>query len=456
MPYAHTLAANKHWLPLPQKGSLGHLPGENGLPFVGNTLRVLRDPISFTNRMVKEYGPVYRNNAFGGPSAVLIGPDANELVLFDRDRNFSSEQGWGPLLNLLFPRGLMLMDFERHRADRRVMSAAFKPDAMRHYAAQLDTGISARVADWAGPLRFYDAVKKLSLDLAATSFLGVPLGAEADGINGAFVDEVQASVAPVRIPLLGTAMRKGVRGRALLVDFFRREIPGRRHGDGADFFSIFCRATGDDGEPLSADAIADHMNFLMMAAHDTITSSATSLIMFLGRHPEWQDKIREEVTSVGLTDGSIPFDQLERLTLTDYAFKEALRLMPPVPAIPRRALRDFSFGGYAIPGGSFVGINPSYTHRMANYWPDPDRFDPLRFNPENSRGRHKYAWVPFGSGAHMCIGLHFATMQIRILLAHLLTRYRIELPTGSGDAWQVFPIPRPRDGLPVNLIPLSR
>ena len=455
MPHAHTLAANTHWLPSPAAGSLSHIPGEDGLPFVGNTFRVLRDPISFTNRMVARYGPVYRNNAFGGPSAVLIGPDANELVLFDRHRKFSSEQGWGPLLNLLFPRGLMLMDFERHRADRRVMSTAFKPDAMRHYAAQLDDGISARVAEWAGTLRFYDAVKKLSLDLAATSFLGVPLGAEADGINRAFVDEVQASVAPIRVPLPGTAMRKGVRGRALLVDFFRREIPRRRNGDGADFFSIFCRSTGEDGEPLSADAIADHMNFLMMAAHDTITSSATSLIMFLGRYLEWQDRIREEVNSVGFVDGAFPFDQLDRLTLTDYAFKEALRLMPPVPAIPRRALRDFTFGGYDIPGGSFVGINPSFTHRMANYWPDPNRFDPMRFSPENSRGRHKYAWVPFGGGAHMCIGLHFATMQIRILLAHLLTRYRIELPISSGDAWQVFPIPRPRDGLPINLVAIQ-
>ena len=453
MAHAHTLEANPHWLSAPVAGSLSHLPGENGLPFIGNTLRVLRDPMAFTNRMVARYGPVYRNNAFGGPSAVLIGPEANELVLFDRDRNFSSEQGWGPLLNLLFPRGLMLMDFERHRADRRVMSVAFKPDAMRHYAKELNTGIAARVASWSGSFRFYDAVKALSLDLAATSFLGVPLGAEADSINRAFVDEVQASVAPIRVPLPGTAMRRGVRGRALLVDFFEREIPARRTGDGDDFFSIFCRATGDDGKPLNASAIADHMNFLMMAAHDTITSSATSLIMYLGRHPDWQVRLREELATIGRADdGAAPFDQLDRLILTEYAFKEALRLVPPVPAIPRRALRDFSFGGYDIPGGSFVGINPGFTHRMAAHWPDPERFDPMRFSPDNSRGRHKYAWVPFGGGAHMCIGLHFATMQIRILLMHLLTRYRIELPDGSGDAWQVFPIPRPRDGLPVRMV----
>ena len=95
---------------------------------------MLRDPVGFAQRMVAAYGPVYRNNAFGGPIGQLMGPDANELVLFDRDKIFSSEQGWGPMLNLLFPRGLMLMDFDKHRADRKVMSVAFKPEPMRHYA----------------------------------------------------------------------------------------------------------------------------------------------------------------------------------------------------------------------------------------------------------------------------------------------------------------------------------
>ena len=92
---------------------------------------------------------------------------------------------------------------------------------------------------------------------------------------------------------------------------------------------------------------------------------------------------------------------------------------------------------------------------MAEHWPDPDRFDPMRFAPENAKGRHRFAWVPFGGGAHMCIGLHFATMQIRLLMAHVLRRYRIELDEGSGADWAIFPIPRPKDGLPLKLVPMS-
>lgn len=457
MARAHTHKANPHWLPKVRGAALRHIPGEDGLPVVGNTLRMLRDPVGFGRRMVNTYGHVFRNHAFGAPQLNLIGPDANELVLFDRDRLFSSEQGWGPLLNLLFPRGLMLMDFDRHRADRKTLSVAFKPEPMRHYAQVLDDGIARAVADWGGrPMRFYDAVKALSLDLAASAFLGVPLGPEASAINQAFVDEVQATVAPVRAPLPGTVMRRGVRARAFLIDWFTRAIPERRSGSnavgGMDFFTLFCRATDEEGRYLSDAAIADHMNFLMMAAHDTITSSATSLVMLLGRNPDWQERLRAEVLALG--EAPSPADY-ERLALTEYAFKEALRLIPPVPSLPRRALRDFSFGGYAIPAGSMVNLGIAYTHIMPEHWPDPQRFDPLRFTPEASKGRHKYAWVPFGGGAHMCLGLHFATMQMRILMALVLRRYRIELDEGAGREWQAWPIPRPKDGLPLRFVALD-
>jgi cytochrome P450 len=218
-------------------------------------------------------------------------------------------------------------------------------------------------------------------------------------------------------------------------------------------FSQICRATNEDGAVLSDDEIIDHMNFLMMAAHDTITSSATSMVMLLGQNPDWQDRLRDEMMGLGIAGQDLPYDRLNDLVLTDYAFKESLRIMPPVPSLPRRAVKDFDFGGHHFKAGTYVGISPAYTHKMAEYWPDPDRFDPMRFTPDQVKARHKYAWVPFGGGAHMCLGLHFAYMQIKILMWHMLRDYRIELPEGSGAQWQAWPIPKPRDGLPVRIVP---
>ncbi len=188
---------------------------------------------------------------------------------------------------LLFPRGLMLLDFEEHRLHRRALSVAFKSGPMKSYLAALDTGIAARVAQWKakpGPMLFYPAMKQLTLDLAATSFLGAEIGPEVDEITRAFVDMVAASVAVIRKPLPGTKMARGVKGRERIVAYFSEQIPIRRAKGGEDLFSQLCHATHEDGALLSTQDIVDHMSFLMMAAHDTLTSSLTSFVGGARRH----------------------------------------------------------------------------------------------------------------------------------------------------------------------------
>src|SRR4029453_16235170 len=159
----------------PKPKALRHIPGDEGWPFIGNTLKVLADPKGSIERSAAKYGPVYRTNLVGETTITLLGPGANELVLFDQARLFSSTHGWGPILGLLFPRGLMLLDFEEHRLHRRALSVAFKSGPMKSYLVDLDRGIAARVKQWKaqpGEMLVYPAMKQLTLDLAATSFLG--------------------------------------------------------------------------------------------------------------------------------------------------------------------------------------------------------------------------------------------------------------------------------------------
>ncbi len=456
-------SAPRHW----SEGKLtdadvAHIPGDAGPPVIGNLFRMLANPHEFARGMIAKYGRIYKNKTIGYWHIVLIGAEANELMLFDRDKVFSNEQGWSPSLHRLFPRGLMLMDFDHHRADRRALSIAFKPGPMRHYADALDRGIAEEVARWSGEMLFYPAIKKLTLELAAESFLGLPWGPDADRINQAFVDMVQAAVTPVRAPLPFTQMRRGVKGREFLVEFFTRETLRRREGQntGQDMFSQFAGATLEDGSLMPVDVVVDHMIFLMMAAHDTITSSATSLVWLLAKNPEWQEKVRQEVLAVtGGPDAKgnprgATYDDLPKFDLLEMAFKESLRMITPVPNIPRRALRSFEFDGVRIPAGAQCAFYPHITHHMDEYWPQPEVFDPMRFTPDAVKARHKYAWVPFGGGAHMCLGLHFAYMQVKILMAQLLQRYRIEIEPGYEPEWQPWPIPKPKDGLKVRFTPL--
>jgi cytochrome P450 len=442
----------------PKRNSLTHIPGNEGWPVIGQTLSVLADPKGHVERHAAKYGLVYRSHMFGETSIVLLGPEANELVMFDQAKLFSSTHGWGRILGLLFPRGLMLLDFDEHRLHRRALSVAFKSGPMKSYLVELDKGIARRVAQWKaapGDMLLYPAMKQLTLDLAATSFLGADIGPEVDEITRAFVDMVAAAVAVIRKPLPGTQMSRGVQGRKRIVAYFSEQVPLRRAKGGEDLFSQLCQATHEDGALLSTQDIVDHMSFLMMAAHDTLTSSLASFIGELAAHPQWQQKLRDEVLALGLgLDAPTGFDDLEAMPLTEMAFKEALRIKPPVPSMPRRAIRDFSFMDYAIPGGTMVGVNPLFTHHMPEFWPDPDRFDPMRFTDEAQRSRHRFAWVPFGGGAHMCLGLHFAYMQAKCFARHFLQNLSVSLEPGYKPEWQMWPIPKPRDGLRVTIKPV--
>ncbi|MGE9009193.1 cytochrome P450 [Leptospira interrogans] len=440
----------------PKRNSLKHIPGDEGWPVIGKTLEVLADPKGQVERMHAKYGPVYRSHVFGETSINLLGPEANELLLFDQAKQFSSTHGWGPILGRLFPRGLMLLDFEEHRLHRRALSVAFKSGPMKSYLTDLDRGIAVRVKQWKaqpGDMLVYPAMKQLTLDLAATSFLGAEIGPEVDEITRAFVDMVAAAVAPIRRPLPFTQMGRGVAGRKRIVAYFSEQIPVRRaRGGGDDLFSQLCHATHEDGALLSTQDVIDHMSFLMMAAHDTLTSSLTSFVGELAAHPEWQVRLREEVKGLGIeANDPSSIDNLEKMPLSEMAFKEALRKKPPVPSMPRRAVRDFTFKGYAIPAGTLVGVNPLFTHHMADIWPDPDKFDPMRFSDEAQRNRHRFAWVPFGGGAHMCLGLHFAYMQAKCFARHFLQNLSVSLEPGYKPDWQMWPIPKPRDGLKVVL-----
>lgn len=439
---------------LKASANLSNLPGESGMPILGHTLKVLKNPSKFSKDMVAKYGHLYRTNSFFRDIVQMLGPEYNELVLMDKGKDFSSEKGWAPWLARLFPNGLMLMDFDHHKAHRHIMAAAFKTGPMRGYMERLNDEMPERIAAWGkqGSFAFYPAIKQLSLDMASSVFLGLSADhPEREKINTALSNMVAASIGVIRVPIPGSLMYKGVKGRKYMIEFLGSQIDERRKSSGDDIFTQLCIAEDDNGNSFSDQEIIDHMIFLWMAAHDTITSSMTSLVYEIGRHTDWQDKIRDEIKDLGLNDDRLPYEKMNDLTILEYAFKEALRLNPPVPSIARETVRDVEVKGHIIPKGTTIGLSTVYTHRSSDYWDSPEDFDPMRFAPENSKGRHRFAWIPFGGGAHMCLGLHFAYMQTKIILAHLLPHYSIDLPVGYISKFQLMPIIKPIDGLPVTL-----
>ena len=414
------------------------------------------DMLSALTRQYDELGPVVLQDAGVMKMVNLFGPDANRLVLLDHDRIFSARRPWMQIMGRVFPNGLLLLDGDTHKHDRRIMHSPFTRPALQIYAERMGTMIDDRLSAWAQhadsdePFLAFPAYKALTLDMAAAIFIGVDLGPTTQKMNQAFEGLVAASMARVRLPIPGLDFYRGLKGRQFMLEFLGDLLPKKRAGDGPDMLTRLCHAETEEGERFSDQEILDHMTFLMMAAHDTTTSTLCSITYELARNPDWQERVREECSALG--PENLAFDQMESLENLTWTMKETLRLYPPLPVIPRVASEAFAFGGHEIPKDSMVVISPIHTHRMTEWWDDPDRFDPRRFSPERAEHeRHSHSWVPFGGGPHMCLGLRFAELQVKSVLHQLLQRFRIRIPDGYEMPVQQAPISKPRDGLPIQL-----
>ncbi len=424
--------------------------------------RFLSNTLAFAQRVHAKCGPVSRGWWMFRQTVYLMSAQANEAVLFDRAGRFSAKQGWERVLAELFPRGLMLRDAEDHRWHRRLMLPAFRKEALARYLEAMNPRIEAAIAQWGkegaqSNLKFYPAIKRLTLAIAADVFLGTQLDAEIDQISADFTDLVAASVAIVRLPVVGRTYARGVQARARLADFIRERIAQRRASDANDLFTQLCHARDEADKQYSDEEIVDHLIFIMMAAHDTTTSAITTMVYALAKHPQWQDRLRREARNtadwMARSGRSTPtLDDLARMTDIELVFKEALRLYQPLPTIARRALVDVEIHGKVIPAGTPVAVFPIQVHRSAEWWSQPEKFDPERFSSERAEHRlHPYAWAPFGGGAHMCLGLHFAEMQVKAVLLPLLRSWQWSVPEAYVPNYAYAPIAKPRDGLPIQL-----
>ncbi len=437
---------------------LKDIPPAGGIPVIGQTLNFLFRPLSSGLDMHQRLGPIVRGRALGLNFLALSGPDAVELVLRNSDNAFSNHQGWAYFIERFFHRGLMLLDFDEHKFHRGILQTAFKKSALSDYLQRMQPVITQGLTRWQQQMAsrhndhvlMYPQLKRLTLDIATEVFMGEPLGAAADRINEAFVDCVRAGTAVVRYPIPGGRWQLGLRGRATLEAFFRSRVAAKRRNPGPDLFSRLCVAEDEAGNRFSDDDVVNHMIFLLMAAHDTSTITLTSMIYQLGKNPDWQRRLRDEALALG--KASLVHDDLSQLPQMELVLKESLRLLSPVHVLPRKTVKPVDFAGYRIPANTYVIISPIVTHHLPRYWSAPKQFDPERFTPERREHKqHPYQYLPFGGGAHMCIGLHFAELEIKVILYQLLLRFRWSVADNYVMPINFTSLPTPRDQLPVKL-----
>ena len=215
--------------------------------------------------------------------------------------------------------------------------------------------------------------------------------------------------------------------------------------ESGDLLNLLLQARDEEGA-LSLRRVRDEVTTFMLAGHETTANALAWMWYLLALNPEARDRMLEEIDTV-LGDRRPTVDDVAQLPWTTACFQESMRYMPPAWVIPRTAVRDDVIDGHRIPKGATVIIPIHAIHHDERFWPDPETFDPTRFLPENVKGRHRSAYLPFGGGRRICIGTSFALMEATLITAMMSQRFVYDLVPGHPVEPEATLTLRPKSGM---------
>jgi len=421
------------------------------------TLQVNGDPLPLLLGAYEEFGPIFTIRLLHSPVVFMLGPEANHFVTVAHPENFHwRESSFGDLIPLLGD-GLLTIDEDYHDRARAIMMPAFHREQIE--AATAAMTIEADLAIGALPVGevvdVYEWMRNLAMRIAMRALLG--LDPDEAGKGAAAAEHFERALSyygiDFHLRLLrgpGSPWQKMNRSRAILDEIVFGEIARRRarpDSDRRDILSLLVAARGAGGEEFSDQEIRDQVMTLMFAGHDTSTSTLTFMLHELARHPEVLRHLHEEQDRVLGDAGPTPQQLEKEMPYLEMVLDEVLRLYPPAWIGPRRAVREFEFGGYTVPRGAYVNYCSWASHRLPEVFPEPEAFIPERFTRERKAALPRGAYVPFGGGSRICIGKRFGQTEVKLVATKLLQRLRMEALPGRTVTIRQMPTLSPQGGL---------
>jgi cytochrome P450 len=409
------------------------IPGKEGtLTSIVGVLQGIRRGIAFSLELRARYGDVVRGTFVGTPVLVLWDADEIHRILKNDDQLWSTAMGWDTfLLGGLDPRAgntgtLLSLDFDEHRAARKLVQPAFTLKAIDGYLSMADRTFAPTIATWTrrGNVGLKKEMRTLLARVSNAIFTGLEDPREVEVIDRALSDFWKGMLVLSKNPWLSPTFRRARAGLATLIEKLLALVPERRRTGGDDLFSRMCAI--EDTEGFSDEALVRIFITVMFGAFDTTSAAMTSMGYLLARNFDWQERLREEARSVGA--GPLGASAMKGMKLHEWVWKETLRLMPVNGFIPRRALREAVVAGHTLPAGALVLPMNGGIGRHPKWWKDADKFDPERFSPERAEDRqHPGIYNPFGGGAHACVGMQLANMEMKLFWHRMLTSCRFRL-----------------------------
>lgn len=399
-------------------------PTPSGLPLLGNTAQFVRDPFGFIRESVVSTGDVFRMRLLGKDVYVLAHPDFVETALSDRDV-FTKLGDF----EVAFGEALLSVHGDQWRRQRHAMEEFFSPSRIREHIETMIAIADSRIDTWRGgeTVRIDEWTRLLALENLFEVVLGQSVSDEELGelAEAAHTLNLWFKPSSWSLPdwLPTPARREFHRGSAKLREYSEALLD--ESGETPDEDSLLATLAALCNDPQSEfdrSEVLDQVVGMVFAGHETTALAMTYALHQIASRPGVTDRFYAELDEV--LDGTPSAADLQELEYLEQVIDETLRLYPPVHAIPRVTTEEVNVNGYTIPADAPVLLSVWSLHRDPRFWDDPLAFDPPRWAEASPRERG-YAYIPFGAGLRICIGRHFARLELKTVLAMVGQQYHV-------------------------------
>jgi pentalenene oxygenase len=420
--------------------SIATAPG--ALPLLGHLVRLLRDPLGFV-RSLPEHGDLVRIRLGPLQAIMVCDPDLTRQVLLD-DRTFDKGGPVYDWLREVAGNGLGSCPHSEHRRQRRLLQPAFHPSRLRGYAQAMTTQLVEVTGAWRDGqvldvlAEMQTITMRVTAETLFSNTLPAPVVHQAlDDLNAVVTGMVQRMIMPPPLDRLPTpGNRRYQKARVRLRHTLSGIIADRRESgtDRGDLLSALLAArdpdTADTHQGLSDAEICDQIVTFFLAGAETTATALTWALHLLAQHPDIEERLYAEIDPV-LDGGAAAYEHLPHLKLTSRVITETLRLYPPAWLVTRSAVVDTHVGGQPIPAGTIIAWSPYLIHYRPDLYPDPERFDPDRWDGTHRKLPPRDAFIPFGTGPRKCIGDQFGMIEATLGLATIAARWHLGSLSGQ-------------------------
>ncbi len=442
-------------------------PGPRRLPYIGNLLSLRLDPLGFLQRLQRTYGGMATIYFGKNPAVLLFRPEYIRYVLVEHPRDFSNrgvlqDENDGGFAS----EGLLTIDGEKHRQQRRAVQSAFHKKRVEGYASIIEQFTQELLKTWypGDRLDMSRAMQELTLRIVSKCLFSIDLSNQLGPLSDAF-DGIIGSSTSMAEDLLNIRIDNPITGYGKRMAAIRQldmliyTLIAQRRDDDRDYNDVLsmlmsAQSREDPDTKLTEKQIHDHIMTFLAAGHETTAITLVWTFYLLSQYPQVRIKLQDEIRSV-LAGRDPTLEDLNKLPYLDWVLDESMRLYPPAWLQMRSVAKESEIDGVKLPIGTLLVLSQWVMHRLPEIWQDAEVFKPERWDPANEQQIPLGAYFPFGGGPRTCIGMPLAQLEARIILASILQRYTPQPVPGYTPGFQPAITLRPKRHLEVTLMPAS-